>query len=61
MGISKMDKSFYRNVQNTLVLPPLLLISSNFLPFCPQKCSVTLHKVYRVRVVDSQTLWNNTP
>ena len=60
LGISKMDKSFYRNVQNTLVLPPLL-ISSNFLPFRPQKCSVTLHKVYRVRVVDSQTLWNNTP
>ena len=26
MGISKMDKSFYRNVQNTLVLPCLLLL-----------------------------------
>jgi hypothetical protein len=61
LGISKMDKSFYRNVQNTLVLPPLLLISPKNLPFCPQKCSVTLHKVYRVRVVDSQILWNNTP
>ena len=52
LGISKMNKSFYRNVQNTLVLPPLLLISSTFLPFCPQKSPVTLHKVYRVRAVD---------
>ena len=33
-GISKMDKSFYRHVNHTLVLPLLLLFFSPSLPFC---------------------------
>lgn len=44
MGISKMDKSFYRNVQHILVLPsPLLRRPLTLMPLCPKKCCYTTH------------------
>ena len=52
LGMSKMDKSFYRNVNHTLVLPPLLLSFSPSLPFCSKNALLRCTHVCRVRLVN---------